>query len=97
TPNATYDRIYIEDTASALLLGVFNSMDVYHAFYVTGQDPCEPAFATSFDGSGGTVDLVGLGQAGVTNPENAIDGDAATASELSPGVVTVAGSISQTI
>src|SRR5690606_20374445 len=97
TPDKAYDRIYIEDVTSALLLGTTNTMDVYYAYYNTGTDPCDPAFATSFDGSGGTVDALGLGNAGVSYPENAIDSDPNTFSELSQGLLTVAGSISQTI
>lgn len=100
TPDQNYNKIYIKDVTNAALLGlgISNSMNVYYAYYITGQDSCEEmGFATSFNGSGGTVDALGFGNAGVTNPENAIDGDPATFSELSQGLLTLAGSISQTV
>lgn len=97
TPSLSYDRIYIQDVTNALLLGASNSMRVYNAFYTTGTDPCAQGFATGYEGTGLTVDLLGLGKAGVTNPERAIDTDPNNYSELSLGVLGVAGTISQNI
>ncbi|WP_316765939.1 putative Ig domain-containing protein [Pedobacter frigiditerrae] len=97
TPNQIYDRVYIKDITDALLLGSTNQTLVYNAFYTSGIDPCANAFATGFEGNGLTVDVLGLGKAGVTNPERAIDADQTNFSEISLGALGVAGSISQNI
>ncbi|TGD58542.1 Ig-like domain-containing protein [Flavobacterium humi] len=97
TPNAAYDRLEIEDFTDALLLGSANSMSVYYAFYTEGYDVCDKSFATSFDGTGGTIDILGLGGAGVATPKNAIDGNPNTFSQVSMGALTLAGNISQTV
>ncbi|TDQ10143.1 Ig-like domain-containing protein [Pedobacter metabolipauper] len=96
TPTQAYNRIYIRDNTDALLLGSTNSMKVYNAFYTSGSaDICAQAFATGFEGTGLTVDLLGLGKAGVINAQNAIDANTTNFSEVSLGVLGVAGSISQ--
>lgn len=97
TPSAPYNRIEITDNTNAVLLGTSNSMRVYYAFYTTGSDSCSSAFATSFDGTGGTIDLLGLGGAEVDHPERAIDTDVNSYSHLSLGALAVAGTISQTV
>ena len=94
-PNQDYDRVYLRDVTNALVAGNTNSTKVYHAFYTNGIDVCAPAFATDFDGSGLTVDALGIGKAGVTNPNFAIDANLNNYSELSLGALGVAGSISQ--
>ncbi|MCZ4245230.1 putative Ig domain-containing protein [Pedobacter punctiformis] len=95
TPTVPYDRVYVKDITRALLLGATNNTKVYYAFYGTGIDPCAQAFATGYEGDGLTVDLLGLGKAGVTNSERAIDADQTNYSEVSLGALGVAGSISQ--
>jgi len=97
TPSVAYNSIEIEDFTNTLLLGTINTMRVYSAFHFSGSDVCNPAFATSFDGTGGTVDILGVGGAGVANPNLAIDNSNTTFSQVSQGVLTVAGTISQTI
>ncbi|RZK53343.1 MAG: hypothetical protein EOO87_13125, partial [Pedobacter sp.] len=97
TPTESYDRVFVKDITNALLLGASNEMQVYNAFYITGQANCADAFATSFEGTGLTVDVLGLGKAGVTNPQNAIDGIDGTFSEISLGALGVAGSITQNV
>ena len=97
TPNLPYNRIEITDNTNAVLLGTSNSMRVYYAFYTEGEDSCLAPFATSFDGTGGTIDLLGLGTAEVDHPERAIDADVNSYSHLSLGVLAVAGTISQTV
>jgi len=94
-PTQDYDRVYVRDLTSALLLGTLNNTKVYNAFYTSGVDACAPVFATDFDGTGLTLDVLGLGKAGVTNPNYAIDANATNYSELSLGALGVAGSISQ--
>ncbi|MDC7993568.1 Ig-like domain-containing protein [Altibacter sp. HG106] len=97
TPNQPYDRIYIEDNTDALLLGTFNSMNVYKAFYYAEAECAIDPLYTDFDGDGLTVDLLGLGGAGVTNAHHAIDQDTTNFSELSLGIIGVAASIEQNI
>jgi gliding motility-associated-like protein len=94
-PTQDYDRVYVRDITRALLLGTGNNTKFYNAFYTTGIDPCGQATYTGFEGNGLTVGVLGLGKAGVTNPQNAIDGNLSTYSELSLGALGVAGSISQ--
>lgn len=95
TPDQVYDRIYVRDRTAALLLSTANNTKVYYAFYNSGSDVCAQADYTSFDGTGITVDALGLGGAGVTNPERAIDADPTTFSQISLGALGVAGSIGQ--
>lgn len=97
TPALAYDRIYIQDVTDALLFGQSNETRVYNAFYTNGVDPCAQAFATGYEGTGLTLDILKLGKAGVTNPENAIDANPNNFSELSLGILGVAGTISQNI
>ena len=97
TPSVAYNSIEIEDYTNTLLLGTLNTLRVYSAFHFSGSDVCNPPFATSFDGTGGTVDILGVGGAGVANPNFAIDNSNTTFSQVSQGVLTVAGTISQTI
>ncbi|MEE1943797.1 putative Ig domain-containing protein [Pedobacter sp. KR3-3] len=97
TPSQAYDRVYLKDRTDALLLSSPYSTKVYYAFYTSGTTGCASAFATSYEGSGLTVDLLGLGKAGVTNPQFAIDADQTNFSEISLGALGVAGSISQTV
>ncbi|WP_144264040.1 Ig-like domain-containing protein [Filimonas lacunae] len=99
TPAAAYDRIYIQDVTNAVLLGTSNSTQVYYAFYNASgsSDPCVQGFATSFDGSGLSLDALQLGNAGVRDPKNIIDTDTTNYSELGLGALAVAGSISQDV
>ncbi|RXK81351.1 T9SS type B sorting domain-containing protein [Filimonas effusa] len=99
TPSATYDRVFIEDVTNAVLLGTSNTTNVYYAFYnnSTSANPCVQGFATSFDGQGITLDLLRLGNAGVTNAQNVIDNDTTNFSQLGLGALAVAGAISQDI
>ncbi|MCX2575099.1 putative Ig domain-containing protein [Pedobacter sandarakinus] len=97
TPNQAYDKVYIKDITNALVLGPTNETRVYNAFYFSGTDACASGFATSFSGNGLTVDALGLGKAGVTNPERAIDADPNNFSEISLGALGVAGAIMQDI
>ncbi|RZA00632.1 MAG: hypothetical protein EOP47_13455, partial [Sphingobacteriaceae bacterium] len=97
TPSQPYDKVYVKDITNALLLGGINETKVYNAFYVSGTEACATGFATAYEGTGLTVDVIGIGKAGVTNPERAIDADQSNFSEISLGALGVAGSISQNI
>ncbi|WP_316791086.1 putative Ig domain-containing protein [Pedobacter frigoris] len=98
TPTAAYDRVYIKDFTNAVLgLGANSYTDVYYAFHGDGTNPCVQAFATSYEGTGLTADLLGLGKAGVTDIERAIDADPDNYSQISLGALGVAGTISQNV
>ncbi len=100
TPNAPYNKIFVKDRLNGALLNLLipnsGSVDVYYAYYLDGLTDCTPASATSFDGTGITLDLLELGNTGVSNPHFAIDGDASnTFSEINVGLLGVAASMSQ--
>ncbi|NTE03468.1 T9SS type B sorting domain-containing protein [Agrobacterium tumefaciens] len=95
TPNQIYDRVLIRDITNAALIGVNNNTKVYYAFYTSGTDPCAQAFATSFEGTGITLDALRLGNSGVINSERAIDADQNNFSQISLGVAAVGGTASQ--
>ena len=98
TPSLPYNRIRLINRVGSLLgLGNVKKLGVYGAFYVETPDACGSASYTSFDGSGLNLDSLGLGGAGVTNPHHVIDSDVNNFSQLSLGVIAVAGSINQTV
>ena len=98
-PAASYNKIVVQDKTRALLLGSSNFTEVYNAYTSTGSDPCNQILHTYYDANGGllTLDLLGLARGGVTNAYKAIDSDANSFSEISLGLLAVAGEISQTI
>jgi len=98
TPSGGYDRVRLTNSVGSLLgLGAERDLEVYGVFYVNEDLSCGAPSYTSFNGSGISLDLLELGNAGVTNPEYAIDGDRNTFSELGLGAVGVASQIEQTI
>ncbi len=97
TPTVEYRSVFIKDITSALILGTTNEIRVFNAFHVSGTGNCDPPFATDYEGTGATLSLLGLGGAGVTNIQNAIDGDPTTSSNISLGLIAAAGTISQNI
>ena len=97
TPDQAYNRIYIEDNTDALLIGLFNSMNVYNVSYYTDNECAITPLFTDFDGQGLTVDLLGIGKAGVTNPEFVIDENPDNFSEISLGAINIIASIRQNV
>lgn len=98
TPDAPYNRIRITNrVGAALALGVTKRLDVYEAFYVTGSADCGIGALTSFSGTGISVTLLGLGTAGVSNPQFAINSILTDHSELGLGLLGVAASTEQTV
>lgn len=96
TPNVSINRIRITEKLSSLVgLGTVKTMNVYHACYSTGSTACEQSFATFSESTGISLDLLGLGGAGVVDAQNAIDGDIATASKVSVGAVGVGAGMFQ--
>lgn len=98
-PTASYNKIVVQDKTRALLLGASNFTEVYNAYTSTGSDPCNQMLHTYYDANGGllTLDALGLARGGVTNAYKAIDSDPNSFSEISLGLLAVAGEISQTI
>ncbi len=98
TPSQNYNRIYISNEIGSILgLNNTRQLDVYGAYYADGTLACNDPTFTAYDGDGLTLDILQLGDAGVQNPERAIDNDINTFSELSLGVLNVAASIEQII
>jgi len=98
TPAQPYNRIRVRNRIGSLL-GLLNTrtLQVFESYYITGFDDCGLASFTSFNGNGTNLDLLGLGAVGVTNPQNAIDGNLNNFSRLSLGVLAVGASIDQTV
>ncbi|MGC4039307.1 MAG: gliding motility-associated C-terminal domain-containing protein [Flavobacterium sp.] len=98
TPSQPYKSIKLTNRVGSLIgLGNTKRLDVYGAFYIGTPDVCGGASYTSFDGSGLNLDLLGLGGAGVTNPNYVLDTNPNNFSRLSMGILSVAGSIEQTV
>ncbi|MFI8378906.1 Ig-like domain-containing protein [Leeuwenhoekiella sp. NPDC079379] len=99
TPNQNYTSIRVTNSTGSALLGLNNTRDLFISgiFTASGTSFCnEPAF-TSFNSTGITLDALQLAGSGVTNPEFAIDSDPSTFSQISLGVLAVAGSIEQVV
>ncbi|MGV3696831.1 Ig-like domain-containing protein [Flavobacterium sp.] len=98
TPSQPYKSIKLTNRVGSLIgLGNTKRLDVYEAFYIGTPDLCGGASYTSFDGSGLSLDLLGLGGAGVTNPHYVLDSNPNNFSRLSMGILGVAASIEQTV
>ncbi|WP_165750378.1 gliding motility-associated C-terminal domain-containing protein [Cellulophaga sp. Z1A5H] len=97
TPNTPYDAIRLTNNIGSIIgANTTKNLDVFGVFHGDGTQDCGTPSFTSFNGSGLTLDLLNIGGAGVTNPEFAIDNDPNTASELSLGIIAVAGAVAQT-
>ena len=98
TPDKQYDRIRLTNRVGSLLgLGNTKRLGVYGAYYISAPNNCGmPAF-TSYDGEGIQLDALNIGGVGVTNPQNILDSDPDNYSRLSMGILSVAGSIEQTV
>lgn len=90
--NSLRIRLRVRSNALSISLGSSINMNVYPAFnYDT--DNCSSSIFTSVAATGLNVSLTSL----VANPQNAIDGNLNTFSQLQAGVVTLGSSVSQTI
>lgn len=95
TPDFAYDGVRIRDANPAIALGTFNSTDVYYAFYFEDIADCESDFYTSYDATGINLDLLNLTNSAADSIHQSIDGDINTYSKVSPGLLSLGGSISQ--
>lgn len=91
TPGAAFNRIRVTNRLSGLLATRW--MDVFGAFYVTGNEGCSLGTYTAYNGVG----LTSVNLTGPINPVNAIDGNANTFSHLSLGVLAVGSYVDQTV
>tara|TARA_R110002051_G_scaffold94647_6_gene164535 strand:+ start:471 stop:3716 length:3246 start_codon:yes stop_codon:yes gene_type:complete len=97
SPDVAYDRIRFTNRIGSLLgLNNTRSLNVYDSFYTSGTSSCGLPSYTSFSGSGLSLDLLNIGGAGVSDPGFAIDNNSNTFSQLSLGIIAVAGEIEQT-
>ncbi|MBE8720683.1 Ig-like domain-containing protein [Sphingobacterium pedocola] len=90
-------RLTDRTTSVVGLLSADKYLNVYNVCYDASDEICDPAFSTSYEGSGITLGVLQLGKTGVVNPERAIDDDENTFSEINLGLLSVAGSMSQYI
>src|SRR5699024_9806240 len=96
TPESAITSVRITEKLSSLVgLGTVETMNVYHACYSTGADDCEQAFSTYSESDGISLDLLGVGGAGVKNAENALTDDISAASEINLGAAGVGASVFQ--
>ena len=97
SPDVSYDRIRLTNRIGSLLgLNNTRNLNVYGSFYTSGTSSCGLPSYTSFSGSGLSLDLLNIGGAGVSDPGFAIDNNLNTFSQLSLGIIGVAGEIEQT-
>ncbi|MBB5636472.1 gliding motility-associated-like protein [Pedobacter cryoconitis] len=90
--NSVRIRLRVRSNALSISLGSSINMNVYPAFNYSA-DNCGTSIFTSVAATGLNVSLTSL----VTNPQNAIDGNINTSSQLQAGLVTLGSSVSQTI
>src|SRR5690606_18613852 len=96
TPTTAYQSVKITEHFPSLVgAEASRTMKVYGLCYSTGSEECEQSFSTFSESSGISLGLLGIGEAGVTDAQYAIDGDIATASKISVGAVGVAASMMQ--
>ncbi|MGK6350933.1 Ig-like domain-containing protein [Parapedobacter sp. DT-150] len=98
-----FTNIRLTDHTDALL-GVLSPdqyLNVYSVCYENSEEICDPAFATYYDGSGLTLDILDIGSAGVANAHRAIDHDTqaveddGTYSEINIGGAGIGASLFQ--
>src|SRR5699024_6579280 len=96
TPGSAYRSVKITEHIPALVSAeAIRTMKVYGLCYSTGSEECEQAFSTYSESDGISVDLLGVGGAGVKNAENALTDDISAASEINLGAAGVGASVFQ--
>lgn len=97
TPTQPYQSIRISNHVGSLIgLGLQKHMKVWDPYYVVQSANCVMPQFTSYDAAGLSLELLNLG-GGVHNLERVIDGNLASHSTLSLGVVSVASTIVQRV
>src|SRR5690606_36653912 len=68
-----------------------------HACISIDSEDCEQAFATYAESNGISLDLLSLGDAGVTNAQHALTDDVSTWSEIDLGTAGIGASVFQVV
>lgn len=98
TPATSYDRLRVTNRLGSLIgLNITRYLDVYGAFYYSAPFRCGETNYVTYDGYGLTTDLLHVGGAGVLEPHHLVDGDPATYSQLSLGIVNALSYIEETV
>lgn len=92
TPAQAYDRIYITDRTTALLLSTINQTKVYYAYHLDGDDLCDNNVYANYDEQGISLDALNLSGGENFDFEKIIDNDKTNFYNLSTGVLGVAAS-----
>jgi gliding motility-associated-like protein len=92
TPTQTYDRIYITDKTTSLLLSAINQTKVFYAYHLDGNDPCDNNVYANYDEQGISLDALNLSGGENFDFEKIIDADKTNFYNLSTGVLGVAAS-----
>ncbi|WP_231427482.1 putative Ig domain-containing protein [Pedobacter sp. Leaf250] len=92
TPNETYDKVYIIDRTTGVLLTTTGKTNVYYAYTIDGNDNCDVNTYANYDEVGISLDALNLAGAENFEFQKAIDNDKNTFYNLSTGVVGVAAS-----
>ncbi len=96
TSDVAFSNIRITEKLGSLIgLGTTKNMTVYHACFALAPPPCEQAVDTYSKSVGISLDLLGLGGAGVKNAHHVIDLDTTTKSEINLGLAGVGASLFQ--
>ncbi|WP_430614923.1 hypothetical protein [Flavobacterium sp. JP2137] len=96
TADVAFTTIRITEKLGALIgLGTTKNMTVYHACFALAPPPCQQAVDTYSKSAGISLDLLGVGGAGVRAAQNAIDLNPATKSEINLGLAGVGASVFQ--
>ncbi|WP_413511169.1 DUF11 domain-containing protein [Myroides odoratus] len=97
TPNQPYTSIKITNKVGGIPNGAIRTLKVYNMCREIGTDACFAPQFTSYDQTGLTVSIGDLSSAGVKNPYYAISDSSSDYAEISNGLVSVAGTVNQTI
>ncbi|TCD12507.1 T9SS type B sorting domain-containing protein [Pedobacter frigidisoli] len=92
TPNEIYDKVYIIDRTTGLLLTTTGKTNVYYAYTIDGNDNCDANVYANYDEQGISLDALNLAGAENFEFQKVIDNDKNTFYSLSTGVVGVAAS-----
>src|SRR5690606_6198256 len=96
TPTTAYQSVKITEHFPSLVgAEASRTMKVYGLCYSTGSEECEQGFATFVESAGITLDILGIGEEGVSDAELSIDGDVNSVSKISVGALGVESEMMQ--
>lgn len=97
TPNSPYNSIKVTNKVSSIPNGETRTLKVYNMCREIGTDACFAPQFTSYDQKGVNLSLGKLGEAGAKDPYKAISDNSSEYSEISTGLITLAGSVGQMV